>query len=428
MLSGDPLKLLGALNQVNQLKLFEQTYNSRKAVGEATQEAIQPDGSIDTVRLMHGIKNRPDAGFGAAEAAAGALSRQGQQIQNTTAQYNLDSARNQNFADKLSTLADKKGGATDENLRDVAATWARVTKTPPEDIAAWLRIVPKDPEGRRQSLNMIRNMVLGAAGTSTPSITGIDPETGQERTGTKGQLLQDTNAPLVPKRVQTETIRPTGVITTLPKGQAEAMTAVGKQSGDQLAADRQRAASYRQQVFPLETAIPALERLGKTGTGPGTEEFNKFKSFLQSSGVGDTLGINVDKIKDFDEAKKYLTDWVNQNGNAGTNDKLAAAFAGSPSVGISNAASVDVAKSALSLRRMEHAKVLEFEKTGLPESKYANWVATTWQKQDPRAYGADMMGPDKMRQLLGSLKGAERERFISSLRIAHDNELTRPGE
>src|ERR1700679_4175078 len=82
LLAGDPTKVLGLVGLVNQNALFQQQFNARKAIGQAYQSAIQPDGSIDTQTLMQGIKDNPDAGFMAGEASAGALSRQGQQIEN----------------------------------------------------------------------------------------------------------------------------------------------------------------------------------------------------------------------------------------------------------------------------------------------------------------------------------------------------------
>lgn len=208
--------------------------------------------------------------------------------------------------------------------------------------------------------------------------------------------------------------------TSLAPGEGEAKRATGAGSGQSLAAARDQASDYQRSVFPLEQAIPALEKLGKTGTGPGTEQFNQVKSFLQSAGLP---GIDVEKIKNFDEAKKYLTDFVNQNGSTGTNDKLAAAFAGNPSVNISNAAAVDVAKSALSLRRMKQAQLDAFEKAGLPESDYSKFVSKWNVNNDPRVYGFDMMTPTQRKAVLSSLPEAKRQMFMFSVQQASEDGL-----
>jgi hypothetical protein len=208
----------------------------------------------------------------------------------------------------------------------------------------------------------------------------------------------------------------------LPPGAGEAEKIAGEASGSQLAKDRDRAANFQRDVFPLAQAIPALEKLGTKGTGPGTEIVNNLKSFVLSNVPGISEKDPVfNSVPTYDKAKKYLTDFVNQTGNSGTNDKLAAAFAGNPSVGISNAAAVDVAKSALALRRMQQAQIQEFERLGLPASGYSKWVAKQNNEMDPRAFGVDLMSPEAKTKLGAQLRKNKTEagRFEKSLEIAH---------
>ena len=218
---------------------------------------------------------------------------------------------------------------------------------------------------------------------------------------------------------------PTQSITTsLPPGASEAMQA----SGQQLANDRSSASSFQRDIYPLVKAIPALEALGTKGTGPGTETINQLKSFVLSNVPGVKESDFSGTVKDYDEAKKYLTDFVNQTGNSGTNDKLAAAFAGNPSTHISNAAAVDVAKSALALRRMKQAQLLTFEQSGLPESEYARWNAQTTNQLDPRAFGVDLMSPKAKQTLLQYLNKnpSEKANFEKSLQTAQKQNFITP--
>lgn len=208
-------------------------------------------------------------------------------------------------------------------------------------------------------------------------------------------------------------------VTALPPGQTEAMQKTGGAAGDQLAGDRGHAATFTQKSLPLAKAVAALEKLGPTGSGPGQEQLNQFKSFMQTMGIP---GFDPNKIKDFDEARKYLVQYASaQNPGGGvTNDRLAAAFAGNPSVGISNAAATDVAKTALSLERMRAAQARAFDATGLPPDQYQKWASTWNGQQDPRAYGIDMLNPaafNKLRQELQK-KPAEYERFKRSYATA----------
>ncbi len=221
---------------------------------------------------------------------------------------------------------------------------------------------------------------------------------------------------------------PRGPATGLPPGVAEAEKFAGTGSGEHLNKERALGANFQRDVFPLAQAIPALESLGTKGTGPGTETINNLKSFVLSNVPGVKESDFSGTVKDYDKAKKYLTDFVNQTGSTGTNDKLAAAFAGNPSVGISNAAAVDVAKSALALRRMQQARLLEFEALNKPASQFSKWSAQRTNELDPRAFGVDVMSPEakvKLRQQLDK-NPKERDRFNKSLELAHRYEFITP--
>ncbi len=223
-----------------------------------------------------------------------------------------------------------------------------------------------------------------------------------------------------------QTGRVPGPSTGLPPGEQEAASA----SGQQLAQERLRAAAFQRDTFPLQQAIPALEALGTKGTGPGTETINHLKSFVLSNLPGVKESDFNGTVADYDKAKKYLTDFVNQTGNSGTNDKLAAAFAGNPSVGISNAATVDVAKSALALRRMSHAVYQDIEKQGLPAYQFSRAVAQRMNNIDPRAFGTDMMKDEakaKLREQLNK-NPTEAKNFRESLELAQRTGFLTPSK
>jgi hypothetical protein len=270
--------------------------------------------------------------------------------------------------------------------------------------------------------NRVQALPVGPAPVgpiSNPAITGPSNNLG-------GNVIGATVGPnLSPNDRVSQGFEPRGPIVGRPPGVTEAATTAGTASGGQLAQDRLDAAHYQREIFPLEQAIPALEKLGTKGTGPGTEIINNIKSFILSNVPG-VKESDLASVKTYDEAKKYLTDFVNQTGNSGTNDKLAAAFSGNPSTHISNAAAVDVAKSALALRRMKQAQIIEFGKTGQPESSYAQWATNWGNTQDARAYGFDLMTPDSKEKLLKSLTDKQKAVFVRSLRIAHDASLTNP--
>lgn len=369
-LAADPAKVVGLMNGLNQNRLFNSTFDAQSQI--------------------------PGAAL------------QGQNISNETAEM-----QQQEMASKAVSriMGGYLAGIKDPKPDDVRSAAAFAARSLPNVAVKYPDIISAASETGRRNPGLLIN-------------SGLSPEAQSgELPGGPGP----NNAPTVIK-TPASNMAPGRVIGAAP-GVTEAQVQTGAGSGAALNEARQRSLNYHQEVFPLETAIPALEKLGKTGTGPGTEEINHVKSFLQSAGIP---GFDADKIKTFDEAKKYLTDFVNQNGNTGTNDKLAAAFAGNPSVNISNAAAVDVAKSALALRRMKQAQLVEFEKSGLPDSEFTKW-ASKWQLgHDPRAFGFDLMSPDARKKVIESLpegkSGAPgpRDMFKLQVQAAHQAGIINP--
>lgn len=267
---------------------------------------------------------------------------------------------------------------------------------------------------------------------------GVNPLTAVPETAPMGQANQLVPPPMPVQRqdlpavgaptqaqppVQAAQAQPAvGVVTSPPAGEIEAQTKVAQASSEQYSQDTARERSYQQDIVPLQKVIPALEALGTTGTGPGTEQLQEIKSFLTSMGIV----APTDDLKNYDEARKYLVQYARGAGDTGTNDKLAAAFAGNPSLGISNAAAQDVVKTALSLRRMQNAQIRAFGATGQSPSTYGKW-STEWNAEnDPVAYGFDLMkGPERAKYFKG-LSAPEKQQFLKSLQTATELGIVAP--
>lgn len=282
--------------------------------------------------------------------------------------------------------------------------------------------------------NTNREVPIGAPSFS-PGPTGRS--SGYPGQGGVPLPVTNPNAPIQPRAVQTvpapplpANLRPPQQSAVSPGsppfGQKGAEEVAGAKSGEMLAHDREAANNFQRRIFPLKQAIPEMETLGTKGTGPGTEAINKIKSFVLSNvpGLSEDTFKGLSTVQTFDKANKYMTDYVNQNGNTGTNDKLAAAFAGNPSVHISNAAATDVLKSALALERMKQAQLGEFEKTGLPANQYSRWAAQWNNQQDARAFGVDLITKEKRDKMVKAMTPAEYEVYKKSLGIAHRSKLT----
>jgi hypothetical protein len=188
------------------------------------------------------------------------------------------------------------------------------------------------------------------------------------------------------------------------------------------------ASEFPRSSLPLSKAIPLLDQLGQTGTGPGSDTWNHAMSFFQTMGIPIS---DPNNIKAFDEVKKYLTDNVNQNGDHSTNDKMAAAFAGNPSVEVSNAAASDVAKTALSMQRFKQAQILSYNRQAQHDPEgYAQYAQKFASDYDPRAFGIDLMTPAARKALFASMAkkpdangnetNQDRIKFLKSLQIAQE--------
>jgi len=272
------------------------------------------------------------------------------------------------------------------------------------------------PRGER--IIKTQGQVLEQAGVNPLTAVPATAPTGQEN-----RLIPSQPQGGAPASVQPPQAPPGGGVVASPQaGQIEAQTKIASASADQFSTDTARERNFQSDIVPLQKAREALVRLGTTGTGPGTEQINEVKSFLVSQGV-----ISPDQsIKDFDEARKYLTQFARSAGDTGTNDKLAAAFAGNPNVGISNAASVDVLKTAMSLRRMQNAQVRAFSATGQNPADYGQWSTEFNAQQDPVAYGFDLMDQKDRQKYFSGLNDADKTKFVNSLNTATQLGLIAP--
>jgi hypothetical protein len=399
----NPWQAIAGIATLQANQRAQQQFQGQIAAGNALMRGLNPDGSFDPAAALGAAQSGPALGPAGSQFTGDILARRGQDIDNATRKLNLGVSNNAALASILAPYANQDT-LSNEDQYNIKAKLAAAGVDPATVAAADITTPFKTMKAARTGA--IQTMGAGAAATPV--------------TGTPSPI---TNAPTVQPLATTvgAGTRPVG----LPPGTGESSAALKVASGQQYASDLLASNNYKRSIYPLQQAIPALEALGKTGTGPGTEQINSIKSFFQSMGLP---GFDADKITNFNLAQKYLTDYVNQTGNTGTNDKLAAAFAGNPSTKIANAAALDVAKSAYALRAMDEAKVRTFQTTGLPDEQYSRWVNNVWNKTvDPRAFGIPYMSPqvkDILDKQLTKEGPQARANFMSSLGIAHNVGMT----
>lgn len=216
---------------------------------------------------------------------------------------------------------------------------------------------------------------------------------------------------------------PTGPVQTgLAPGVAEAQTVAAHGSAAAYQSLRNDVGQSATRIFQLGKALTGLQG---APTGPGTETVNHIASFLQAQSPESLKaflpGVDVNQIKNRDEADKYLQAYA--SGQAGsfaphTDSQLATALSSNASTHISNLAAQDVVKANIGLERMKQAQATAFQNSGLPPEKFSDW-AVDWNKTtDPRAFIVDQMTPQERTAMITKMKPAEQKNFLNSFRHA----------
>ncbi|HEV2542910.1 MAG TPA: hypothetical protein VGU70_09165 [Methylobacterium sp.] len=209
-------------------------------------------------------------------------------------------------------------------------------------------------------------------------------------------------------------------------------TRVAEGGADQFVRDLQAAASSGGELMNLTSALGNLQGLGSEGTGPGTAGRKRIASFLNSAGLGRLPGVDPKKIEDLDEATAYL----NSAAKAGTLNPVPGQAPGAgapttPDIGeISQPAAINLVRAQIGQKRLQQAQARSYrgQDNG---AGYAQHAATFAGEQDPRAYSFDLRTPAEKQKLLDSLgpkNGPAYQKFIRSLRSAHDLGLTNGGQ
>lgn len=450
----DPVAQIGKLatvqNQLNENRLFQ----GQTAAGQAFQQSINPEtGLLDSTQYNKLIRANPRIAPYAADALKNGLEAQSKVIANTTNQTSLQTAYTKNLTEDI--------GGQDPNAIPGLIVRGVATGRYPQDVAAaylggGLPIGGQTFGDRMSALSKqsaiqggsatameaaygstdLHDTGSGLQGVNTNRVTGqvkpvgeaiaktLTPEAklprvntvgpqGQPQTVPQGALADDLGNP---KPVPGVT-GPHGELGSgLPPGVGEARRAVGEGSGKMLTDARADAAASGARVFQLQKADAAL---ADAQTGHGAQRIQDLRSVLTTLGIAPAS--EVDKVKSFDEANKYLTAYALNAASSlgqGTDSKLAAALTANASTKISNLAARDVVKAAIGLERMKQAQVAGFEASGEGAENYGTFAANWAKNTDPRAFIVDQLPKDKRAAMVKGMSAAEQKRFLSSLRSA----------
>lgn len=463
----DPLAVAaGAVqlrNMLTQGQVAQQELRARQALGPIYQGAIDDKGNLDSNKLLQGVRGSSDAAFMAGDIAQQALARKGQEV--TIQGQQLEQALARRKAVNLALASTLQGGGGPQQAveslaglvqdgvidQDYALQAASQIPEDPQQYRPWATKMFIDGLDEERKLEAVWGspQVFDAGGRQI--ILSVSPNPGSaprqigsiEKTLSPGeatQLVEVVNPDGSKSFVTRGSIvgsQPQGVqqpgasgaarngrypgaagpITALPPGEGEALTEAATGSAKSYQALRNDVTSSAERIFQLQEARKAL---ANATTGKGSQGLQDFKSALVTFGIDPS---QAESVKNFDEAKKYLTQTMLSRGadvGVNTDSKLATLAGGSPNVEISNMAAKDMVKAAIGLERMRQAQVAAFQATGQSPSKYSDW-ATTWNRSvDPRGFMADQLEPAERASLTSKMTDVEFKRYVGAIRAAID--------
>ncbi|MBO4227220.1 hypothetical protein [Bradyrhizobium neotropicale] len=254
---------------------------------------------------------------------------------------------------------------------------------------------------------------------------GVMPPTQQEGQNVPARAKVPSSAKVVGDDEAIRTglyeMRRKPVVTSLPPGTGTAMEGAANEFNSALGA----AGKYAQRVNPLRQAIPILEKMRPEDIGPTSERWNDLKSTAITLGAGKIIGgIDPEKIKDYNELKKYFSQYASQAAatlGPKTNDGLATAVTSNPNVKMDKLSATELSKVALGVERMQQAGVREFnslvEQGKMQPSDFNRFMLKWGSEQDPRAFVYDLMD-DKAQEKVRKLSQKERDKIAEGMRLA----------
>ncbi len=168
-------------------------------------------------------------------------------------------------------------------------------------------------------------------------------------------------------------------------------------------------------IYQLQSAVGDLQALGPNGSGAGSDTWNNLKSYFNTiPGISSVIGFDPNTISNYNMANKALTNYAAARAGAhgGTTDsQLATTLSSQASTHISNLAATQVAQANIGLERMDQAQASAFAATGQSPDQFSNFSARWNASQDPRAYVADQLPPQKVVALVNSMSPTDRAKF-----------------
>lgn len=404
LLQGDPLRIIGAMRELQSLGLQQQQIPAL-----AQTPATELAGKQQSIELQR--RQLP------ALAQTPATELAGKTIANTTAAFEQQAKAQQIIS---SFIAGQLGGKKDVTADDVlaAATSAsrifpQIQHTFPSLVNNVADIVLKEKRGIPVGIATLRNMGLSPAEASTMTEGPPDPVTGQ------------------PMRIPMQESNILGARPTqLPPGEADALSASAQRGAD-LAGTAKTTAQYHSDLDNLKqlnTNIPLA--------GPAAEWEKKLNQTLSRFGISGTL--TADQLKNAEEFAK-IANQISLNQSTmfhGSDAGLHTVISANPSLEQSkygregvidmlhgNQDAIDVARKEWSKFR---ASGDETHKGPQPFHSFDNFMDSLSDRLDPRVFQFNRMSRDNQQKFLHSMDQDDLDLFINKYNTALQSKWVKP--
>lgn len=379
----NPLQVVAMANYAQQLQNSRQSFqnnqqlmDARQATGSAYQGSLNDDGTIDLTKLSSALRDNPAAAYGMSETVSRMLDQRG-------AQQQQNFQRQKFLADSFSIIDPKK--PTQEQVHNWTAMTARNNPDIPSSVINGMaQTALADPKGLAHGVGVMRNMALGAAGTSERTEGPPDPTTGAPTSISKGEANLAQGA------------IPTG----LPPGDAGVLAANKKNYTE----DQERSTATQANLRKLETVYPLVQQLSNSNFGPGSSEFAKLKGAFITAGVIDptTSDATVRQM-----AGKYLLNYAQGAQSAGRSDHaLSTAIGSNPNLDLTQPANLHLIRNQIGMDKADAAMPILFKQqhpNANDKASYNDFKQNYYRNFDQRAFIYDKMDPDERRNLIDSL-------------------------
>lgn len=377
-MAGDPSKIVGIANALNQNVLQQQQIRAGQGVERLYDGAIRPDGTVDNALLM---SRAPTLGVKGPEVVTQLQHQQGQRLQNASAQ----TLHATTLYGALANL--EKPSASD--VHNISATIAAtMPDVPPAVISNLAKTILRDPDGIKHGAALLQNIAIGPQGLATRN-EAPPSEGGAKQSAPLGTLnLQGT--------------LPTG----LPPGEQTIMEASAKR----YEALRGTAASSPQVHADLSNLLHDSKILG-TIAGPTVEMEKRANALAQRIGIKDGITLGADKQAAAESFGKIVNQMSSNQQRQMSDAGLHVSEASNPSLMMSQVGREGVIGMLRGNQDALDRLRIEASKAKIPAAKYDEWVGEFGRNYDVRVFQFNRMDKDQKQKFLDAMSPADAAKF-----------------